>query len=79
MTCRELIDFLMSYLDGELPAAQNRSFEDHLDLCPACTAKSATSPATACRRRSPKTSSKRSSQHAELAVERWVELRAGPT
>jgi len=36
MTCRELIDFLMSYLDGELPAAQNRSFEDHLHLCPAC-------------------------------------------
>jgi anti-sigma factor RsiW len=37
MTCRELIDFLMSYLDGELPAAQNESFEHHLRICPACT------------------------------------------
>lgn len=36
MTCRELIDFLMSYLDSELPAAQHESFEDHLRICPHC-------------------------------------------
>ncbi len=36
MTCRELIDFLMSYLDGELPAKQQQSFEEHLAVCPEC-------------------------------------------
>ena len=36
MTCRELIDFLMSYLDGELPEAESRSFEEHLEICPDC-------------------------------------------
>ena len=38
MTCRELIDFLMAYLDGELPARESRSFERHLGLCPDCRA-----------------------------------------
>jgi anti-sigma factor RsiW len=38
MTCRELIDFLMAYLDGELPADQARVFEEHLHLCPPCEA-----------------------------------------
>ncbi|MEE8524103.1 MAG: anti-sigma factor [Thermoanaerobaculia bacterium] len=37
MTCRELIDFLMSFLEGELPAAQTESFENHLRICPHCT------------------------------------------
>jgi len=36
MTCRELIDFLMDYQAGELPAAQHASFEAHLKLCPPC-------------------------------------------
>ena len=36
MTCRELIDFLMDYQAGELPAAQRTSFEAHLKLCPPC-------------------------------------------
>ena len=36
MTCRELADFLMSYLDGELPAKQHTVFEGHIDLCPGC-------------------------------------------
>ena len=36
MTCRELVDFLMAYLDGELPAGQRASFETHLGECPAC-------------------------------------------
>lgn len=36
MTCRELVDFLMAYLDGELPAAQREAFERHLSVCPSC-------------------------------------------
>lgn len=36
MTCREFIDFIMSYLDGELPGEQREPFEHHLALCPAC-------------------------------------------
>ena len=38
MTCQELIDFLMAYLDGELPAEVRRTFEEHLALCPDCRA-----------------------------------------
>lgn len=36
MTCRELADFLMAYLDGELPARQHQVFEEHTGLCPPC-------------------------------------------
>ena len=36
MTCKELIDFLMDYVDGELPAAEARHFDEHLELCPQC-------------------------------------------
>lgn len=36
ITCRELVDFLMAYLDGELPAEQRASFEAHLQACPQC-------------------------------------------
>jgi anti-sigma factor RsiW len=36
MTCRELIDFLMDYQAGTLPAPQRTSFEEHLSLCPPC-------------------------------------------
>jgi anti-sigma factor RsiW len=36
MTCRELIEFLMDYQAGALPAAQRTSFEAHLALCPPC-------------------------------------------
>ena len=36
MTCRELIDFIMEYLDGELPQEQRSVFEEHLKLCPPC-------------------------------------------
>jgi anti-sigma factor RsiW len=38
MTCRELIQFLMEYLDGELPAHLVRRFEEHLAICPDCRA-----------------------------------------
>ena len=36
MTCRELIDFLMQYLDGELSEEQRREFDRHLAVCKPC-------------------------------------------
>jgi anti-sigma factor RsiW len=36
MTCRELVDFLMAYLDRELAQDQHDRFERHLTECPAC-------------------------------------------
>ena len=38
MTCRDLIEFLMDYLDDELSAGEKRRFDEHLGLCPECTA-----------------------------------------
>jgi anti-sigma factor RsiW len=36
MTCREFVDFLMSYLDGELDRGARDVFEAHLGNCEAC-------------------------------------------
>lgn len=36
MTCREFVDFLMSYLDGEVPPDERHRFEEHLAECPDC-------------------------------------------
>ncbi|MGH0033425.1 MAG: anti-sigma factor family protein [Myxococcota bacterium] len=36
MTCRELADFLMAYLDGELEDEESRVFAEHLEMCPPC-------------------------------------------
>jgi anti-sigma factor RsiW len=36
MTCQELIDFLMRYLDGELTPPERQTFEEHLGACPPC-------------------------------------------
>jgi predicted anti-sigma-YlaC factor YlaD len=36
MNCREFVDFLMSYLDGELESEPSRVFEEHMQLCPPC-------------------------------------------
>lgn len=38
LCCRDVADFLMAYLDGELPASQTRAFEKHLAVCPNCVA-----------------------------------------
>ncbi len=36
MTCKELIDFLMDYVEGDLPETEGRHFEEHLRACPCC-------------------------------------------
>lgn len=36
MTCRELADFMMDYLNGDLPADVAASFDRHLSACPNC-------------------------------------------
>jgi anti-sigma factor RsiW len=36
LTCRELIEFLGAYLDGELAAEQRAAFDLHLSRCRAC-------------------------------------------
>ena len=36
ITCRAFVDFLMRYLDGELPKSQSRVFEEHTSACPPC-------------------------------------------
>ncbi len=38
MTCRQLIDFIVDYLDGTLPADERRLFERHLTVCRSCVA-----------------------------------------
>jgi anti-sigma factor RsiW len=38
MTCREVIGFLGSYVDGELPPDVLRRFEEHIATCPQCSA-----------------------------------------
>lgn len=36
ITCRELLDFLHLYLDGELPADRRHEFDRHLGVCEPC-------------------------------------------
>lgn len=36
MTCRDVLQFLMEYLSGDLPAEQSVGFEAHLLSCPSC-------------------------------------------
>ena len=36
MNCREFTDFIMAWLDGELPGDQARAFADHVERCPPC-------------------------------------------
>ena len=36
MTCQQLVDFIMSYLDGELPEDQRVEFDRHMAVCPPC-------------------------------------------
>jgi anti-sigma factor RsiW len=34
--CRECVDLLVDYLEGDLPPERARALEIHLELCPAC-------------------------------------------
>ena len=36
LTCQQLIDFLMGYLDNELPPDQRVEFDRHMAACPSC-------------------------------------------
>jgi anti-sigma factor RsiW len=36
VTCREFVDFVMAYLDGELAADERGRFDAHLAVCPDC-------------------------------------------
>ncbi|HMF12034.1 MAG TPA: zf-HC2 domain-containing protein [Gemmataceae bacterium] len=38
MTCRELVELLLDFLDGELPDDRRQLLETHLALCPPCLA-----------------------------------------
>jgi len=36
MNCREYVEFLMAYVNGELPADRAAAFERHISDCPPC-------------------------------------------
>lgn len=36
LTCRELIEFLAAYVEGELTADERARFDAHLAVCPHC-------------------------------------------
>ena len=36
LTCRELIDFLAAYVEGELSQEERAAFDTHLAICPHC-------------------------------------------
>ena len=36
LSCREFIEFLMAYQEGELPQEERRVFDEHLARCPYC-------------------------------------------
>ena len=36
MTCQQLVDFIMSYLENELPDEQRAEFDRHMADCPSC-------------------------------------------
>ena len=38
LSCREFVEFLNEYCDGELDAERRAVFERHLSICPDCTA-----------------------------------------
>ncbi len=36
LTCREFIEFLLAWREGELPEEERRVFDQHLARCPYC-------------------------------------------
>ena len=37
LSCREIVELVTDYLDGDLDADTTTALEAHLDLCPGCT------------------------------------------
>lgn len=35
-TCKDSIDLLLEFIDGEMPADEARRLEEHLEACPPC-------------------------------------------
>ena len=35
-TCKDVHEFLMRYVEGELSDDERKVFEDHLSICPSC-------------------------------------------
>ena len=38
LTCQEVIEFVVQYLDGELTSEVHETFAEHLERCTACVA-----------------------------------------
>jgi anti-sigma factor RsiW len=38
MTCRDIIEFLVEYVEGTVSAEERTIFESHLAICPPCVA-----------------------------------------
>jgi anti-sigma factor RsiW len=38
MNCRDVIGFLMDYIDGVLESAERTEFEKHISICHSCVA-----------------------------------------
>ncbi len=38
MTCKEFIDFLIDYYDGNLSQEEREKFDAHIEVCPDCVA-----------------------------------------
>jgi anti-sigma factor RsiW len=36
VNCREFVDFLMDYIEGNLEASQRVTFDTHMNECPGC-------------------------------------------
>jgi anti-sigma factor RsiW len=38
MNCREFVEFIMSYLEGQATHAERETFDEHIGDCPPCLA-----------------------------------------
>jgi anti-sigma factor RsiW len=36
VTCRDFADFLLDYVEGELPTETRQRFDEHMAICPDC-------------------------------------------
>ncbi len=38
ITCKQLLDFILDYIEGSLPEQERSDFDRHLAVCPSCVA-----------------------------------------